>query len=81
MVDCDAKACVHVYNHSFWWWIFLGRELGWRLAEEKGATGEKARQFADAADALLAQLPKSSHDEALERAAQEAAAKVKPKGK
>jgi hypothetical protein len=81
MVECDARACVHVYNHSFWWWIFLGRQMGWLLAQEKGAAGEKARQFADAADALLAHLPKSGHDEALERAAQETGAKVKPKGK
>lgn len=81
MVECDEKACVHIYSPSLWWWIFHVRDVGWLLAAEEGVPREKAKQLADAANSLLEDLPKSGHDEAHERAVQEAASKAKDKKK
>ena len=41
MVECDAKACVHVYNHSLWWRIFLSREVDGFSQQKKAPLGRK----------------------------------------
>ena len=81
MVECDASACVQLYSPTL-------RQIGRQsdnaariLASEGGATAERAKHLADAANALLEQLPKTGHDEALEHAAQDAALKLKSKRK
>lgn len=81
MVECDASACVHLYFPTVRQTTHQSVNVGRLLAEEGGVPREKAQQLAAAASSLLEHLPKTGHDEALERAAQDAAAKAKDKGK
>ena len=81
MVECDASACVQLYFPTLRQIVRQSDSAANILASERGPTAEIAKHLADAARALLEQLPKTGYDEALEHAAQEAASKLKKKGK
>ena len=81
MVECDASACVQLYFPTLRQIVGQSDSAANILASERGPTAELAKHLADAARALLEQLPKTDHDEELERAAQEAVSRLKKKGK
>src|SRR6516225_2866385 len=79
--ECDASAWVQLYFPTLRQIVRQSDSAANILASERGPTAEIAKHLADAARALLEQLPKTGHDEALEHAAEEAASKLKRKGK
>jgi hypothetical protein len=81
MVECDEKACVHIYNPTARQSVHHSGKAGWLVAEELKVPQEKAQRMFDAANSLLEHLPKTDRDEALEQAAQEAASKLNKGGK
>ena len=81
MVECDASACVHLYYPTPRQITRQVGNVGNVLASEGGDPTKYAKQLADAAAALLEHLPTTGHDETQEQAEEEAASKMKRKGK
>jgi hypothetical protein len=81
MVECEQSACVHLYFPTARQSNRDSANAARILAEEGAVPRKKAEALLDAANALLEHLPKTGHDEAAERAVQEAAAKAKRKRK
>jgi len=79
MVECDCKACVHLYNPTPRQSIGRAGDVGRSLVEKGGVPREEAERLAEAVRAVLEHLPKTAQDVALEQLLEGARRKLEPR--
>jgi hypothetical protein len=72
MVECDQKACVHLYSPTPRQQMSSTPGLALSLVEKQGVPREKAERLAEAVNSVLEHLPKTGQDAALEQLFEEA---------